>query len=121
MSRNLHRVLLALENYHEYKSTFTHHSQEYDLNYFLDRAQDLPERSLPLSKVEWIMQDSHPDPQRVAVADTSVPILVTIEDGLYIPIDGTHRIFKAAEERLHQIPAKFIPKQWFKDYLTRRA
>lgn len=97
-------------------SLFTHNGKTYPLDPFLEKSIDLPIKYVPLTKLSWVLEKSHPDPERVAKADTKVPILyvVTKEWG-YVVIDGLHRVAKAVTEGRSRIPAREIPKDWFNE------
>lgn len=103
---------IGLEVYQEFESTFTHDGKEYELNPILAKAEKLPVKSLPVSLLKWVTQYGEADPKRVAKADLNVPVLVVIWQGKYTVIDGFHRLTRAIQEGLHQIPAKLVPTSW---------
>ncbi len=75
-------------------STFTHFGVEYDLNKLLRLTHGQQPTMVPMGDLEWnLMNDLNAD--RVAVSDPSVPLLVTIEDGVVYVLDGNHRLVKA--------------------------
>lgn len=96
-------------------STFTHNGKEYPLDPFLKRAAKLPVRQIPLDKLRWNLDYGSADPVRVAKADTSVPILFTVDPKWgYTVVDGFHRLTKACAERHRRsISGREIPQSWF--------
>lgn len=96
-------------------STFTHNGKTWPLDPFLKRAAKLPVRQIPLDRLKWNLDYGTPDPVRVANADTSVPILFTVDPKWgYTVVDGFHRLTKACTERHRRsIPGREIPQSWF--------
>lgn len=96
-------------------STFTHNGKEYPLDPFLKRAAKLPIKQVPMDRLLWNLDHGTPDPERVAKADTSVPILYTIDPKWgYTVIDGFHRLAKAVTvEKRRYLSGREIPKSWF--------
>ena len=95
-------------------STFTHNGKEYPLDPFLKRAAKLPVKQVPMDRLMWNLDYGTPDPERVAKADTSVPMLYTIDPRWgYTIIDGFHRLAKGVQEHKRYLPGREIPKSWF--------
>lgn len=98
-------------------STFTHNGKTWPLDPFLKRAAKLPVRQIPLDRLKWNLQYGTADPDRVAKADLSVPILFTVDPKWgYTVVDGFHRLTKAfADPHRRSIPGREIPQAWFKE------
>lgn len=108
---------LPRDNYAEGpESTFTHLGKQYLLDDFITRAIKLPIVQVPINKLKWNLTYATPDPKRVAAADTTTPILFTIDPKWgYVVIDGTHRLTKAIREHRSFILGRQIPQSWFND------
>lgn len=100
-------------------STFTHNGKEYYIDPFLKRAEHLPVKSVPMSRLEWNVLDCKPDPERVKTADINYPILYTIDPKWgYVVVDGLHRLTKAYQMGKQSIKGKEIPQKWFDEIGT---
>lgn len=112
MNRYLEKIAAS---YQEPDSTFTHNGKTYDLNPILRKANALPVVSIPVSKLEWVLEHSTPDPDRVSAADISVPVLVVDDPQFgHTAIDGLHRLTKAIDQGKSHIPARMVPMEWLK-------
>ncbi len=93
-------------------STVTHHGKQYRLNTLLRLAHKRLNRALSIDKLDWILDHSTPDPERVEAADLKVPILVfydeTIDNGRWVVIDGLHRLARACREDRKMLDTKFV-------------
>lgn len=100
-------------------STFTHDGVEYPLDPFLARAQKLKVKQLRINDIKWNLDGMTLDAERVRRADTSVPILFTVDPkwGIVI-VDGTHRLAKAVQQGKYSISGREIPQAWFKEIGT---
>ncbi|QVW56153.1 hypothetical protein pEaSNUABM6_00009 [Erwinia phage pEa_SNUABM_6] len=95
--------------YHEGpESTVTHRSHEYSVDALLDIAERHSLVQIPVSRIEWILNETTLEDERVKSADTDYPIIVLHEGSLYIVLDGAHRLAKAVAEGKDTIAAKIL-------------
>lgn len=90
------------------KSTVTHHGREYRVDDLLAVVSSHRLVQMPISKVEWILEETQVEPERVENADIDYPIIVIHERNQYIVLDGAHRLTKAKRLGEHTIAAKVI-------------
>lgn len=95
----------------EHDSTFTHAGEEYDLNILLRLTSDSPIEEFLVSDLEWILEYSEPDSDRVTRANLSAPVLVTKWKGKLTVIDGLHRLVKAVDQRVSTLPGKLVSEE----------
>lgn len=96
--------------YHEgLDSTATHNGKQYRLNTLFDLVNDHRVVNVEVPKLSWVLQYTDLDPDRVARADTNVPVLV-YNDTEYGPtvIDGAHRLSKATKLGIKTLPAYIL-------------
>lgn len=86
----------------ETTSTFTHHSQKYNLNKLLSITASRPIQTIPTKDLVWILDFTTVDPQRIEKADINSPLLVIKEDQ-YIVLDGAHRLAKAVQQNIPEL------------------
>ena len=89
-------------------STFTHDGKEYSVDKVLKAVEKQTPANKKIADLEWIIQHGTPDEQRVKNADPSVPIIVTPYKNSYAVVDGYHRLVKAKQMKLEEIPTKTI-------------
>lgn len=90
-------------------SIVTDNGKNYRVDDLLRVGEKKPTQMLDIKKLVWVLKYIDLDRGRVAKADVSVPLLVLLrEDGTYIVLDGAHRLTKAANERLKQVPVKLL-------------
>lgn len=89
-------------------STFTHNDIEYSVNKALEIAESIPVEYIDTDKLSWILEYTDTDPERVRNADLSFPLLVSYENNIYYVLDGAHRLTKAVEENIKELPAKIL-------------
>jgi len=100
-------------------STFTHNGKEYPLDPFIQRAAKQRVVQLRVKDLKWNLDGISLNPMRVLHADTSVPILFTVDPQWgYVVIDGTHRLAKAVQQNKYSLPAREIPIGWFDEIGT---
>lgn len=77
-------------------STATHNGKEYKLDVLFKLTQDRSPVDIKVNKLNWVLQHSDIDFDRLIRADTNIPILVYDDPdyGLTV-IDGAHRLAKA--------------------------
>lgn len=91
---NIFELLTEVVYQEEDDSTFTHFGVEYDLNKLLRLTHGQQPAIVSMNDLAWnLLDDLSAD--RVATSDPSVPLLVTIEDGVVYVLDGNHRLVKA--------------------------
>jgi hypothetical protein len=83
-----------MEAYSEYRSFFFHQGRRYSLNKLLAATAKLKTERVPMSRLAWNLAGDA-DPERVAAADPSVPILVFRQGTREVIVDGLHRTKKA--------------------------
>ncbi len=89
-------------------STATHDGKEYQLDTIFKLATYVPVVQFPLYELAWMLELGEPTPERLLVADTSIPIIITPWQGKYAIVDGFHRTYKATKAGDTHIPAKII-------------
>jgi len=102
------KFIKTFEMYHEYDSTFTHNNNEYDLNTIFDISENYLPVTLKVSDLEWILEFTDIDNDRLEKADYTIPILVSILDGRFVVIDGIHRLKKAINEEIIELQCKLL-------------
>lgn len=101
--------MLLRELYQEsHNSSFTHNGSEYDLNKLFKLTEHTPVKMYDVSDLEWILEYTNVDDDRVEQADISEPILIVRYQGMYAVVDGAHRLTKAVQERVDQLPGKLV-------------
>jgi hypothetical protein len=87
---------------------------------FIDtQPQQWAPQSVELAQIPQHGDDSHLDPDAIAAADLSRPILLAeISPGLYNVIDGNHRLTKARREAARTILARRIRCPQHVSFLT---
>lgn len=94
--------------YFESDSTFTHNGELYDLNEVFLLIADKPTQEFQVKDLIWILQWDTPDPTRMAQADLTTPIVITLSQGQLVVLDGLHRLAEANKEGHSTIEGKFI-------------
>lgn len=94
--------------YQEHESTFTHHGKEYDLNKLFVLTKDLPAVKVAMRLLAWNLMDGL-DQTRVQATDVSVPLLVSLENGIYYVLDGNHRLVKLSQQKKIYADVVLIP------------
>ena len=103
-------TMLIFEFYQEPEgSSFTHNSQDYDLNFVLKQIDKYPEIYFKVDDLKWVLKYDTPDPTRVEAAEIQYPVLVTYYGNRLCVIDGLHRLEKSIEEDKKFIVGKFVP------------
>lgn len=112
----------ATEPYTEEEgSTFESNGNFYDMNTILDLSRDIEDiEEFDVSTLEWVLDydkarldDLKTAEERVDSADTSVPILIYLdqtqpENEEWVVVDGIHRLAKAIINNDKTIPAKIL-------------
>jgi hypothetical protein len=92
----------------ELGSSFECDGKLYDINALFMLTEDLPVLYFPVSLLTWVLEWDTPDPERLAIADVTVPILVSKYGDDLLAVDGLHRLTKAVELGMDTIPGKFV-------------
>lgn len=98
-------------NYREGKdSTATSEGHEYQLDTLFKLTWDRKPTLKKVSDLDWILDHTEVDQERVKNADLSVPILVYWSHSLqaWIVIDGAHRLTKAKQEGKEMIGCRVV-------------
>lgn len=100
--------------YQEQNSTFKSNSNVYNLNYIFKAVEDEPVEQIAIIDLIWILKHvDYLDPDRVQKADVSIPILVTKYRNKELVVDGLHRLAKAVNSRMKDLPYKRVSKEVF--------
>ncbi|MBL8015367.1 MAG: hypothetical protein JNK26_04230 [Candidatus Doudnabacteria bacterium] len=105
---------------------FTHKGKKYNLNEVFKLTHIKPINKLKVSDLEWILEFSYEEKdgvlvcrscrkgpagwheQRVNDADLNTPIIAIFEDQHWIVLDGVHRLQKAKNLGVVELPVKVI-------------
>lgn len=108
---------------------FTHNGTKYSLNKALSIAHTKPTTTVKTADLSWILEYSFGEiagknvcyscrkgpadwhDQRVEKADLSTPILVTQEAERVVALDGLHRLIKAVNQGIKELPAKWLTSE----------
>lgn len=94
------KIAMESEVYQEEDGgTFEANGVLYDLNYIFREVAKEPVHEIEVSKLDWVLEYCHSDPERVKKADLDAPILVTKFEGKELVVDGEHRLQKAFKEK----------------------
>lgn len=108
-----------LEYTEEQGGTFQDGDDLYDINKIFDAVEDKEVRTLPVSKIDWIIPDRVSAFDRARARkkeiDLTVPIIVTKKSNKYLVVDGYHRLLKAEKLGVHSLPYKEISKRELED------
>ena len=107
-------------------STMSSNGTIYSINGILRDTEHLPIQRFKVSDLKWILEgvdfSSPEDQRRILAADLSAPILVTrlTRFGL-VTVDGAHRLAKAIQHRVHDLPGKLVPASVMKNNVVKRS
>ena len=93
------------------ESTFTHCDKTYRVDDLIDLVEYHAEYVTMCESLVWIFDtpSNRPDPRRVALVDTTVPIIITqMAGGRMVVLDGLHRLAKTVVDGSARIRVKFI-------------
>lgn len=82
----------------ESDSTFSHNGRIYNLNRALAIVAHKPVQKVNIDLLDWVLEYTHVDFDRVAAADITAPILVASYQDKLAVVDGAHRLFKAKQQ-----------------------
>lgn len=100
--------------YQEHGSQFESNSNCYNLNYIFKAVKDEPVEYIDISELMWVMKHVDDlDPSRIKNADVTIPILVTKYRNKELVVDGLHRLAKALQSRMKQLPYKRVSEEVF--------
>lgn len=102
------KISELFEAYSEPNSTFTHEGKRYSLTDLLNDTDTLPIKQFNVDNLKWILEYDTPDPVRVASANLTAPILITMSNNRPVVIDGLHRLAKAVAQGQKTIPGKLV-------------
>lgn len=101
--------------YQEEDSYFQHEGKNYSLNDLFARTRLIPAKSMSVKNLEWIIPYGNPDPERVAKANTDIPIIIMRWNDKWVVVDGYHRLVKAKRYGHSRIKTKEIKFDWLKE------
>lgn len=86
---------------------FTHDGVAYDLDEALQQSRNIG--TVPVEELEWVLEHDTVDPSRVTEADLEAPILIATDKlGRKTVVDGLHRLYKAVQEGITELPANEV-------------
>lgn len=94
-------------------STFSSNGKVYDLNAIFKAVQHQPVLRINVAQLVWVLkhvQLDKDDGARIAQVDLSVPILVTLDEGKELVVDGLHRLVKAQRDGVPVLPYRRVYK-----------
>ena len=89
-------------------STYTHDGKTYNVNAMLRQAEGLPIEQLLVSDLAWILPHTTVQPERVTMANVSLPILATPWRGRLVVVDGAHRLARAVQLGMSTLSGRVI-------------
>jgi len=91
-------------------STATSEGHEYQLDILFELTWDRKPTIKNVSDLDWILEYTEIDEERVKNADLGVPILIYWSDALqhWVTLDGAHRLTKAKREHKHGIGCRIV-------------
>lgn len=104
----------------EGESIFESEGVKYDLNYILRNTNLIRPSQISPLRLQWCISKDL-DPVRVEKADTDVPVLVTIDKGRLLVVDGEHRVSKALGKKLTVIPYILVPSETMRKAMIKKV
>jgi hypothetical protein len=91
-------------------STFTHQKKVYSLDVLFRASAHRRPHQFKIDLLDWVLEYTTVDEERVEAADISVPVLVFFDQRLehWVVIDGAHRLTKAVRLKKTHLPALVI-------------
>lgn len=103
---------MKLTELHAYQeeddSEFTHDGVLYNLNKILTLTASHTVKMFDIEDLKWAVEDVTLEKARKQRADYSVPLLVTNWQGKWVVIDGTHRLAKALDAGIKELPVRIV-------------
>lgn len=96
--------------------TFTHDGAEYNLNKLFKLVDADPIAYFKVADLAWILKED----KRTDDADLKTPILVTVWKHKWVVLDGAHRLQKALDQKVEQLPGKIVSHDMLKQTLKRK-
>lgn len=106
----------------EEDSTASSEGHEYQLNKLFELTQSRHPVLLPTNDLKWILKYTQVDKKRVEKADISAPLLVYKSDkeNKFVTLDGAHRLTKAVQDGLEEVPVLVLSKSDLEHGLIKR-
>lgn len=93
-------------------STFGHNGVQYRLDPLFAATRRKLTRSIPIHKLDWVLEHVKLDPDRVDAADCLYPALAYFDDNLdsgrWVIVDGVHRLAKAVRTGRRFLNVKYV-------------
>jgi len=89
-------------------SLFESNGEFFQLDTIFAIVETKPTTRILINRVNWMLEGTQLDNERVRRADLSVPIIVTTFDNKTLVVDGVHRVRKAVDEGNTFILCKWI-------------
>lgn len=99
--------------------TFESDGVFYDLNKILLAVAQEPIKQIGVDKIKWVLRYTTPDQERVKKVDITTPILVTRYGSLGLVVDGLHRLQKAVNEKVRELPFRRVSPEVMKAAVIR--
>lgn len=110
---------VKLNEYREEKGgTFTHDGQEYDLNALFKLTAREPLAFFKVKDLKWILPHTDIDSERMVKADISAPILVTEYKNKWVVVDGAHRLARAVNDKIEELPGRVVSAEQLESIKT---
>jgi hypothetical protein len=104
----LGKKTVSKESYTE-EGTFQHDGHEYDMGEIFKLAEKAPVTHVKVDDLKWVMAHAKPQTQeRVLAADLSAPLVIMKWRDKWLVVDGLHRLYKAVDEGVEELPAHVI-------------
>ncbi len=115
-------TVTLLPTYQEEDSTFFHNGNTYDLNPLFTATARRRVQSFDVADLDWILEEEPSSEQeRVDRADLTCPILVTRCGDKLLTVDGCHRLTKAKQRDIDQLPARLVTAEEMEAALIQAA
>lgn len=104
------------------ESTFTHDGKTWLVDKALDAARGKSIRKAKVSDLDWVLDHTQINRQRLKTANPSIPALVLNDPkhGLVV-LDGAHRLAKAKELGWQSIPVRYVERKELGRAITKKA
>jgi hypothetical protein len=94
------------ETYTEAHSTAHSDGVDYDLNVLFRATAKQPIVKFKVADLKWVLPFTKTEQRRVEHADLTTPILVVPHKGKLLALDGAHRLRKAVNDGVEELPGK---------------
>lgn len=94
-------------------STFESNGKVYSLNVLFKRTHSRSVSVMKMNELDWILEYTHVDSERLEIADISIPMLVYLDPelGKWVLVDGAHRLTKLRQLGKKEVRVKILTSQ----------